>query len=95
VAISREQVRAVASLARLRLTAAEEARLATDLGNILDAFARLQALDTAGVDVGSAADTAVTPLRDDCATSPPAPEELLSQAPAREGRYFRVPKILE
>ena len=95
MAITREHVRAVASLARLRLTADEEARLATDLGNILDAFARLQALDTTGVDVAGSGISTLTPLRDDSATNPPASEDLLAQAPAREGRYFRVPKIIE
>ena len=48
MAITRNDVRQVATLARLRLTPDEETALAADLGHILDAFTRLQALDTTG-----------------------------------------------
>jgi aspartyl-tRNA(Asn)/glutamyl-tRNA(Gln) amidotransferase subunit C len=95
VAITREDVRRVAALARLRLTADEETRLTADLGHILDAFAKLQTLDTTGVPPARALADATTPLRDDAVTNPPADEGLLANAPAREGRFFRVPKIIE
>jgi aspartyl-tRNA(Asn)/glutamyl-tRNA(Gln) amidotransferase subunit C len=94
VAITRDEVRRVAALARLRLEPDEEARLTADLGHILDAFAKLQALDTTGV-VPSGLAEATTPLRDDAVVNPEATEELLANTPAPEGRYFRVPKILE
>jgi aspartyl-tRNA(Asn)/glutamyl-tRNA(Gln) amidotransferase subunit C len=95
VAITRDDVRRVAALARLRLEPAEEERLATDLDRILDAFATLRALDTTGIEPARALVGATTPLRDDVVTNPPATDELLATAPAREGRYFRVPKIIE
>ena len=95
VAITRDEVRRVAALARLRLEPAEEERLTTDLGHILDAFARLQALDTRGVEPARALAAPATPLRDDDVTNPPAGDDLLANAPAPEGRYFRVPKIIE
>jgi aspartyl-tRNA(Asn)/glutamyl-tRNA(Gln) amidotransferase subunit C len=85
----------VAALARLRLTAAEEERLTADLGHILDAFAKLQALDTTGVPPARALAEPATPLRDDAVTNAEATDELLANAPAPEGRYFRVPKIIE
>jgi aspartyl-tRNA(Asn)/glutamyl-tRNA(Gln) amidotransferase subunit C len=95
VAITRDEIRRVAALARLRLTAAEEERLTADLGHILDAFAKLQALDTSGVAPARALAEPATPLRDDVVTNPEATDDLLANAPAPEGRYFRVPKILE
>ena len=49
VAITRDEVRRVAALARLRLEPAEEERLMTDLDHILHAFERLQAVDTTDV----------------------------------------------
>jgi aspartyl-tRNA(Asn)/glutamyl-tRNA(Gln) amidotransferase subunit C len=95
VAITRDEIRRVAALARLRLTAAEEERLTADLGHILDAFAKLQALDTSGVAPARALAEPATPLRDDAVTNPEASDDLLANAPAPEGRYFRVPKIIE
>ncbi|TMA47177.1 MAG: aspartyl/glutamyl-tRNA amidotransferase subunit C [Deltaproteobacteria bacterium] len=34
-------------------------------------------------------------LRDDVATNPPAGDEPLANAPASQGRFFRVPRIIE
>jgi aspartyl-tRNA(Asn)/glutamyl-tRNA(Gln) amidotransferase subunit C len=95
VAITRDEVRRVAALARLRLEPAEEERLTADLGHILDAFARLRSVDTTGVEPARAIAEPATPLRDDAVTNPDATDELLANAPAPEGRWFRVPKIIE
>jgi aspartyl-tRNA(Asn)/glutamyl-tRNA(Gln) amidotransferase subunit C len=95
VAITREEVHRVAALARLRLEPEEEARLAVDLDHILESFAKLQTLDTTGVEPARGLAGAATPLRDDAVTNPPAGDALLAGAPAGDGRYFRVPKIIE
>ncbi|MFN8543151.1 MAG: Asp-tRNA(Asn)/Glu-tRNA(Gln) amidotransferase subunit GatC [Candidatus Binatia bacterium] len=95
MAITREEVRHVATLARLHLEPAEEVRLAADLDKILEAFTRLQALDTTGVAPTTCVEDFGAVLRDDVITSPPGDEALLANAPARTGRLFRVPKILE
>jgi aspartyl-tRNA(Asn)/glutamyl-tRNA(Gln) amidotransferase subunit C len=95
MAITRDEVRRVAALARLHLEPAEEERLAHDLAQILDAFAKLTTLDTTGVTPARALAQPTTPLRDDVVTNPEASDELLANAPATDGRYFRVPKILE
>src|SRR5207302_9827791 len=50
VAITRDEVRRIAALARLRLEPAEEERLTADLDHILEAFARLSTLDTSAVE---------------------------------------------
>ena len=95
VAITREEIRRVAALARLRLEPHEEERLTTDLAHILDAFAKLQALDTSGVVPERVVAEPTTPLRDDAVMNPDADDALLANAPAPEGRFFRVPKIIE
>jgi aspartyl-tRNA(Asn)/glutamyl-tRNA(Gln) amidotransferase subunit C len=95
VAITREEVRRVAALARLRLSADEETRLTADLDHILEAFARLRSLDTGGVDPTAHVEDFGALLRDDEVTNPPAGDEALRNAPACEGRFFRVPKIIE
>jgi aspartyl-tRNA(Asn)/glutamyl-tRNA(Gln) amidotransferase subunit C len=93
--ITVEEVRRVAELARLRLEPAEEERFTADLAHILDAFDRLQALDTADVPATATVDDFGALLRDDEVRNSPAGEELLANAPAREGRLFRVPRIIE
>ena len=85
----------VAALARLRLEPAEEERLTADLDHILDAFARLAAARHDRRRADRARRGLGAPLRDDEVTNPPAGDELLANAPARDGRFFRVPKIIE
>lgn len=85
----------MAALARLRLTSAEEERLTTDLDHILEAFARLSTLDTTAVEPTSQVEEDRSAFRDDVVENPPAGEAMLANAPARDGRFFRVPKIIE
>jgi aspartyl-tRNA(Asn)/glutamyl-tRNA(Gln) amidotransferase subunit C len=93
--ISLEQVRHVARLARLELGAEEETRLQADMSSILSYVDKLNELDTADISPTAQVGEAGTPMRDDTVTNCPAPEEMLANAPAREGAFFKVPKIIE
>ena len=93
--LSVEQVRHVASLARLSLSSAEEERYAVQLSAILDAVAQLQELDVSGVEPTSHASLASSLLREDSPRPSLPPERALANAPARGGTSFAVPKILE
>ena len=95
MAITREEVRRVAALARLRLTPEEVERLTGDLDHILEAFARLSTLDTRAVEPTAHVEDFGAVLRPDAVENPPAGDEALANAPARDGRLFRVPKIIE
>lgn len=95
MAITRTDVERVAVLARLRLEPAEIDRLTTDLSHILDAFERLQAVDTTGVEPTAHVEELPPALREDVVANPPAGDDLLGNAPARVGRHFRVPRIIE
>jgi aspartyl-tRNA(Asn)/glutamyl-tRNA(Gln) amidotransferase subunit C len=95
VSITRDDVRRVAALARLRLEPAEEERLVTDLDHILEAFQRLQAVDTTDVPPTAHVEDFGAFLRSDEVVNPHAAEPLLANAPARDGRLFRVPRIIE
>jgi aspartyl-tRNA(Asn)/glutamyl-tRNA(Gln) amidotransferase subunit C len=93
--ITRAQVRHVAALARLELTAEEEERIAGELESILGYVEKLDELDVANVaptahvfDVGPA-------FREDEVLNEPAVEELLRNSPDRSQGFFRVPKIIE
>jgi len=95
MALSREAVRHIALLARLELSDAQEAEFTEQLDHILEHFEKLAALDTHDVNPTTSV-VDITPLyRDDVVTNPPALEELRANAPARDGDFFKVPKIIE
>jgi aspartyl-tRNA(Asn)/glutamyl-tRNA(Gln) amidotransferase subunit C len=97
MALSLDEVRRVARLARLRLTAEEEAALAVQLSAILDHVAQLAELDVGGVEPMTHALAAgeVGAPRPDLRVPGLTPEEALANAPAREGTCFKVPRIIE
>ena len=95
MAITREEVLHVARLARLALPEAEAERLRGQLSAILDYVQQLDRLDTRDVVPTSHAVEMGTPLRDDAVSPFGDREALLSNAPDREGHFFRVPRIIE
>jgi len=97
VALSLEQVRRIADLARLRLSAEEEKTFAVQLSAILDHVRQLEELDVSGVPPMTHALAAgeVPALREDAEQPCLSPSEALGGAPAREGTWFKVPRIIE
>ena len=93
--LSREEVQRVATLARLRLTSAEESRLAEQLDKILQYMEKLNQLDTSEVEPFTHAVDVVNAWREDTVTNQSEKEALLANAPAAEGGFFKVPKIIE
>jgi aspartyl-tRNA(Asn)/glutamyl-tRNA(Gln) amidotransferase subunit C len=93
--LTMEQVRHVATLARLALTAEEEQQYQGQLSAILGAMETLSQLDTSQVEPTSHATLAESLLRADVAQPSLPPEKGLANAPARHGTSFAVPKILE
>jgi aspartyl-tRNA(Asn)/glutamyl-tRNA(Gln) amidotransferase subunit C len=65
------------------------------LDHILQHFQRLNDLDTETVEPTAHITPMETPFRDDVVTNRPNTDELLANAPARDGNFFRVPKIIE
>ena len=95
MALSREEVRHIALLARLAVSDAEEVAFAEQLGHILQHFEKLATLDTQNVEPTAHVVDMEAAYREDIVTNPPAPEELRDNAPARDGDFFKVPKIIE
>ena len=56
---------------------------------------KLNQLDTANVEPTAQVGEAGTPMREDEVTNRPAADEMLRNAPARAGNFFKVPKIIE
>ena len=93
--ITIDQVRHVARLARLELSAAEEQSLQSDLSAILAYVDKLNQLNTDEVEPTTQVGEPGTPMRDDEITNRPAPEEMLANAPARDRNFFKVPRIID
>lgn len=92
--ITADDVRKVAELARLALPEEKIATYTGQLERILDYVAHLEAVDTSDVPPTTRAVEVVNVTRDDQVEPTPVREQLLDQAPQREGDFFRVPKIL-
>ena len=90
-----EEVEHIAELARLGLTETEKERYREQLSTILDYFAQLRELDTAGISPTSSVLPARSVLRPDEPRPGLSPEQLLRNAPEAKDNQFRVPLILE
>jgi aspartyl-tRNA(Asn)/glutamyl-tRNA(Gln) amidotransferase subunit C len=98
-----EDVRRVAELANLELTAEEEPRMQRDLDAILVHIAQLNELDTAGIPamaqvgemLGGVVDDVGTSLRVDVVRPSLDRATVMAAAPESDGRFFKVPKVIE
>ena len=93
--LSREEVLHIARLARLGLTEEDVDKFQEQLSNILENFDILQQVDTTDVLPTAQSLALQNVMRDDAVTPSLAPEEILANAPRREGDCFRVRAVLE
>ena len=95
VALTNDEVRHIATLARVELNDAEVERYREQLSSILAHFETLNAIDTSGVPPTAQTLDLVNVERAD-EPRPSAPlDEVLRNAPRREGGYLRVRAVLE
>ncbi len=92
--LSRADVEHVAFLARLGLSDEELGRLEGQLNHILQQYAKLAELDTEAIPPTAQTIELENILRDDVAAPSLPVEEVLTNAPARDGDYVVVPAIL-
>jgi aspartyl-tRNA(Asn)/glutamyl-tRNA(Gln) amidotransferase subunit C len=97
MAISRQDVETVARLARLALTDQEKDHYTAQLASILGYIEKLKELNTDGVEPTSHTLPLSNVWREDGLRPVPgaSPEGLLSNAPEREGPFFKVKKVIE
>jgi aspartyl-tRNA(Asn)/glutamyl-tRNA(Gln) amidotransferase subunit C len=95
MAITREEVRHVATLFRLGLSEEDIARFQEQLSQIIDYFQVLQQVDTEGVEPTSHTLALENVMRDDEPRPSLPPEAILANAPIPEGGFFRVRAVLE
>ncbi len=102
-AVSLEDVKHVAELANLELTAEELPRMAKDLNAVLGYIAQMGELDTANVQpmaqvgavLGLAQALAGETLRPDVVKDSVNRKAVMDEAPESDGRFFKVPKVIE
>lgn len=95
MSVDAKTVRDIAHLARIAVNDDEIEHLQGELNAILAFVEQLADADVTGVEPM----TSVTPMamkkRPDVVTDGGDPEAILENAPAREGDYFVVPKVVE
>ena len=92
--ITSQDVRKVAKLARLEISESDVELFTSQLEKILAYVAQLEQVETSGIEPTTRAVEVVNVVREDDVYTAKIREDLLDQAPQREGSFFRVPKIL-
>jgi len=103
VEVTLEEVRHVAELANLELTAEELPHMRHDLNAVLGYIAQLNELDTAGVPamaqvgemLGSEVHKYGETLRVDVVRPSLDRAAVMASAPETDGKFFKVPKVIE
>ncbi len=88
-----KDVEHVAKLARLALTEEEKNKFSKQLDDILKYVEQMNEVDTTGVEPMSHAIDLSNVMREDVVRYEQTKEELMDNAPDREGDFFKVPKI--
>ena len=95
MALSHDEVRRIAELAKLDLSEDEVARFAGQLSNILQYFERLQELDTSHIEPTASVLPLKNVFRPDVAGQPLTPEQVVANAPDAKDNQFRVSAVLD
>ena len=90
-----EEVRHLAVLARVGMTDEELEQMRDQMSDILENFDALEQVDTEGVEpTGHSVDLNTVMREDEVAPSSPL-EDVMDNAPSKEGDLFRVRAVLE
>ncbi|SDT27010.1 aspartyl/glutamyl-tRNA(Asn/Gln) amidotransferase subunit C [Mucilaginibacter mallensis] len=93
--IDKETVEKVANLARLELAEDEKEAMIKDMSKILDFMAKLNEIDTSGVEPLVYMTNEVNVLREDVVKQTITTEEGLKNAPKHNEDYFLVAKVID
>ena len=94
--ITKETVEHVAALANLKFSPEELKKYSEKFTAVLNYVEKLNKVDTKGIEPTShAIDNAIMPLRKDESVNFSTADDILRNAPAKEGRLIEVPKVIE
>lgn len=94
MSISDQEVRKLAELARLNLSAEEREALTGDLNEILELAEKIDEVDTEGVEPTYHALPIRNVYRSDEHRASPDPHKVLQHAPDHSDGYFVVPRVI-
>jgi aspartyl-tRNA(Asn)/glutamyl-tRNA(Gln) amidotransferase subunit C len=95
MSLTLDDVRRIARLARLDVSAAEADKTRDQLNGILTFIEQLQSVDTTGIEPMAHAVDVVQRLRPDAATEADRREAFQAVAPETEAGLYLVPKVIE
>lgn len=95
MALSSDEIRRIARLARIAVTDQEAVEIGQKLAGIFGLIEEMQAVDTTGVEPMSHALDVVQRLREDRVTEPDHRERFQAIAPQVEAGLYLVPKVIE
>lgn len=93
--VSKEEVLRIARLAKLSLTAEEEATIGDQLGRILEYVEQLRALDSESAVSADLQSSEPQAVRRDVPVEGLTREEALALAPKHDGETFLVPPVID
>ena len=85
----------VAKLARISLTDEEKKKFSAQLGDVLENFEKLNAIDVSGIEPTAHAFPLYNVWQEDEPETGFTPEEALKNAPAQRANQVVVPKVVE
>ena len=93
--IDSETVDKIAHLARLELAETEKQEMIGDMNKILDFMAKLNEIDTSGVEPLVYLSNETNVFREDVVKQDITTREALMNAPKHDDKYFLVAKVIE
>ena len=94
MSVTTKDVAYIAELARLRFTDEEMLTMTSELNNILHYVEKLNEVDTAGVAPLSTIHDQINVLREDVELPSLPSSAVLQNAPDKQDRFFKVPKVI-
>ncbi|MCK9613889.1 MAG: Asp-tRNA(Asn)/Glu-tRNA(Gln) amidotransferase subunit GatC [Candidatus Omnitrophica bacterium] len=91
----KKQVEYVANLARIAISADEIEYLSSQLSKILDYIDKLKELNVDNIEPMRGLHLENNIFRKDEVVDSAVCEDILKNAPSREGNYFKIPKVIE
>ena len=95
MSVDKDTVNKIARLSRIAISDAEADKMVGELNGILAWVEQLGEVDCTGVEPMTAVIPNKLRLRDDVVTDGDVRDKVLANAPAKEGSFFGVPKVIE
>jgi aspartyl-tRNA(Asn)/glutamyl-tRNA(Gln) amidotransferase subunit C len=94
MAVTKKDVEHIATLARLSFSETEKERMTTELNGILTYIEKLNEIDTTAVEPLLQMNERTNVLRADELRESVSNDDALQNAPDKQDRFFKVPKVI-